>query len=140
MKIIGLTGPSGAGKGIASSVFEYHNIPSIDADAVYREVITPPSPCLDELAHEFGHDIIKNDNTLDRKALASIVFSDTSKEKQKILNKITHKYVLARCLELIDEHKKLGSRILVFDVPLLFESGFDSFCDTTISVIACRSL
>ena len=140
MKIIGLTGPSGSGKGMVSAVFEYHNIPTVDTDAVYHEVILPPSACLDELEREFGEEIIRNDKTLDRKKLASIVFSDSTKKKQKVLNSITHKYVISRCKELILDHKKKGTKILVFDVPLLFESGFDTMCDFTISVIADREI
>lgn len=138
MKIIGLTGPSGAGKGMAASVFEYHNIPGVDTDAVYREVIAPPSKCLDELVREFGKKIIRADGTLNRKKLAEIVFSDKTKIKQKRLNEITHKYIRTRSKELISEFEKNGERFLVFEVPLLFESGFDADCDVTVSVIADR--
>ena len=139
MKVIGLTGPSGAGKGMAASFFEYHNIRSIDADAVYHDVITPPSACLDELTLEFGEEIINDDGSLDRKKLASIVFFDTSKKKQERLNAITHKYVLEQSLALMKEHECKGEKAIIFDVPLLFESGFDSVCDVTISVIADKS-
>ncbi len=134
MKVIGLTGPSGAGKGMAALFFEYHNIYSVNADEVYREVVTPPSRCLFELEEKFGSRIIKEDGTLDRKELASIVFSD--KSAHKTLNEITHKYVLSRCKELLDKYKDGEARAVVFDVPLLFESGFDRECDTVISVLA----
>lgn len=138
MKIIGLTGPSGAGKGMAASVFEYHNIPGVDTDEVYREVVAPPSKCLDELVCEFGKKIIRADGSLNRKKLAAAVFSDKSKKKLAKLNEITHKYIRARSKELISEFEKNGERFLVFEVPLLFESGFDADCDVTVSIIADR--
>lgn len=140
MKIIGLTGPSGAGKGIAASVFKSRNVPDVDTDVVYRKIIAPPSRCLDDLVCEFGSTILREDGTLDRRKLANIVFSDKTRSNQKRLNEITHKYVIIRCKELISEYEKSGERFLVFEVPLLFESGFDSLCDVTVSVIAKREL
>ena len=54
MLIIGLTGPSGAGKGAVASLFAKYGIPSIDTDAVYHRLLVPPSPCLDELTERFA--------------------------------------------------------------------------------------
>ena len=110
MKVLGLTGPTGAGKGTVAAVFaELYGIPSIDTDAVYHELLIPPSPCLDELVTAFGAEILRRDGTLDRPALSRIVFSDLSGEKQKLLNGITHKYVLDETIPATAQYCKMLS-------------------------------
>lgn len=140
MLIIGLTGPSGAGKGTVSRLFEPYNIHSIDTDAVYHQLLIPPSPCLDELREEFGDGIISPDGGLDRRALADTVFSKGNGEKLERLNKITHRYVLDVTRNICREYEKKGCPAAIVDAPLLFESGFDSECDFTVSVLADREL
>ena len=58
MLIIGLTGPSGAGKGVVGAVLASHGIPSIDTDRVYHKLLVPPSACLDALVDRFGKDVM----------------------------------------------------------------------------------
>ena len=91
MLIIGITGPSGSGKGAASSYLYSKGAKVIDADAVYHSLITPPSPCIDELVSVFGKGILLDDGGIDRKSLSKLVFGDENKEKLSLLNKITHK-------------------------------------------------
>ena len=137
MKIIGLTGPTGAGKGAVSALFaKRYQIPSIDTDRVYHDLLVPPSACLDELVHAFGATILAADGTLCRPALSRIVFSDMTRVKQEQLNKITHKYVLNRTREILSEHANAGCRASLVDAPLLYESGFDTECDAVIAVLA----
>lgn len=136
MKIIGLTGPSGSGKGTAAGLLEKHGIPTIDTDAVYRKILIPPSMCLDELRAAYGPSIIRPDGTLDRKALAAVVFAD--REKLALLNSITHKYILARTNKRISYRRRRGSAAVTVDAPALFESGFDEKCDFIIAVTANR--
>ena len=138
MMSIGLTGPSGAGKGEIGAVLVSLGIPHIDTDRVYHDVITPPSPCLDELVSEFGSDILTPDGHLDRRALASVVFADGNKEKHERLNAITHKYVLDRVREYCAEFQNQGKTAVCVDAPLLFESEFDKECDKVITVLANR--
>ena len=141
MKVLGLTGPTGAGKGTVAAVFaELYGIPSIDTDAVYHELLIPPSPCLDELVTAFGAEILRRDGTLDRPALSRIVFSDLSGEKQKLLNGITHKYVLDETANRLEAFRKEGKIAAFVDAPLLYESGFDAACDAVIAVLAPRDI
>ena len=137
MIIIGLTGPSGSGKGWVSSILEKHKIPAIDTDAVYHDLLIPPSQCLDELCDIFGEGILQN-GQLNRAALASIVFSD--KSKLEVLNKITHKYILGKTDMLLSEFEKMGYRAAIVDAPALYEAAYEKKCNFVIAVTAPTQL
>lgn len=133
MKIIGLCGSSGSGKGYVSMLFTKYGVMSIDTDRVYRETTTKKgSECLMELTTEFGSSILTEDGELYRPKLAEIVFSD--KEKLDKLNKITHKHIKKDTLALLAQYKSEGARAVIIDAPVLFESGFDKMCDFTVCV------
>ncbi len=139
MRIIGLTGPSGSGKGALGEIFETVGIPCIDTDKVYHELLIPPSACVNELVNKFG-DIVLRDGLIDRKKLAEIVFSDKSGKLQKKLNAITHKYVIKQTWEILAEYEKQGKTATVIDAPLLIEAGIDKKCDFNICVLADKEL
>lgn len=136
MLIIGLTGPTGAGKGTVASRFAVYGVPSIDTDAVYHQLLIPPSACLDAVAERFGASVLKPDGSLDRSALASRVFAPGHEEERSDLNHITHAYILdcvrATCRELDTR----GVPAVLVDAPLLYESGFDAECDRVLAVLA----
>lgn len=133
IKIIGLCGRSGSGKGYVSKIFASFGIPSVDTDKLYGEIVSmKDSPCLKELSREFGGDIITAEGTLNKKALSAIVFSD-DKRLQK-LNSITHKYILAETEKRIEELKNSGAKAVIIDAPVLFESGFHRLCDLCVCV------
>ena len=134
MKIIGMTGGSGAGKSEVCGLFAGYGVESIDTDRVARAVTRGGSACLKELTRYFSEVILDNRGELDRKKLADAVFAD--KSKLEILNKITHKYILESCMNSIKDMESAGKNIVIIDAPLLFESGFNEKCDIIISVIA----
>lgn len=136
MRVIGLTGPSGAGKGVCSEYLISCGIPCIDADAVYHGLIDTPSPCTKELAEVFGVDILNARGGVDRQALAALVFSDESHTLTEQLNQTTHKYVRMEILRLLGEFQEGGISAVAVDAPLLFEASFDEMCDFCIAVIA----
>ena len=137
MKVIGLCGGSGSGKGVVSSLFASRGIPNIDTDAVYRQLISGDGPCTKALSDEFGKEIISPDGSVNRRVLANIVFSsENSDYKLKKLNSIAHKFILDQTRKKLDEFKTLGFKAAIVDAPVLFESGFDKDCDFIISVIA----
>ena len=140
MFVIGITGPSGAGKGVISGILSSLGMRVIDADKVYSEVITPPSECLMELAREFGNEILNSDGALDRKALSKLVFGEENRERLLLLNKITHKYVVRRIRETADWYRVQGEKACVIDAPLLIEAGLCDDCDLTIAVLADKAL
>jgi len=137
---IGLTGPSGAGKGTVASLLARYGIPSIDTDAVYHELLVPPSACLDELVAHFGDTVLAPDGTLDRRALAAIVFAEGHKDDLAMLNRITHRHILNRVNKICREHELAGATAVLIDAPVLFESGFDRECDKTLAVLADREI
>ena len=138
MLVIGLTGPTGAGKGAVASIFADYGIPVINADRVYHELITPPSSCLQELVEEFGKQILLADGRLDRRALGGIVFSDPAAREK--LNSITHRYVMEEVQGQMERFRREGVRVAVFDAPQLFEAGAHRACGAVISVLADRGL
>lgn len=138
MLIIGLTGPSGAGKGAVSALLSEYGIPVIDADAVYHELLVPPSPCLDALCEKFGDEILLSDGTLNRRRLGEIVFSDP--EALQALNAIAHGFVMTRIRRQLNELREGGVRAAVIDAPQLFEANADKDCNLIISVLADKRL
>lgn len=135
MLILGLTGQSGAGKGVFSdAVKEKDGVHVIDTDVTAREVVKCGEKCLNELACFFGGEILQKDGSLDRKRLAELAFSD--EEKHGMLNKITHCHIMKKIEEWLDECRKNGAICAVVDAPLLFESGADKLCNVTVGIIA----
>lgn len=133
MIVVGLCGGSGSGKGLACTYFSELGIETLDTDVIYHSLISSSTPCLEEIVRVFGNTVLK-DGAIDRRALAEIVFD--SEEKRLTLNKIAHKHILEAVRLRISECEALGNIGVVIDAPLLFESGFDKECDTTICVLA----
>lgn len=136
MLIIGLTGPSGAGKGLLASLLAEHGIPSIDTDKVYHALLAPPSPCLEELKDCFGSGILGPDGTLDRKALAALVFGEGGEPRLSRLNAITHRHILSEVRLRLEQYRTQGVPAVLVDAPQLFESGFNAECHRILSVLA----
>ncbi|WP_006246192.1 dephospho-CoA kinase [Mycolicibacterium tusciae] len=116
---IGLSGGIGAGKSTVSSTFSELGGIVVDGDVIAREVVEPGTEGLGKLVDAFGNDILHDDGSLNRPALASIAFSDD--EKRKTLNEIVHPLVAHRRSELIAA--AADDAVIVEDIPLLVESG-----------------
>ena len=139
MKILGLTGPSGAGKGAVCTIFQSFGIPSIDTDAVYHRLLEEGGSIRDELCASFGQGILGKNGKIDRKKLAATVFGkENTPSLLHTLNTITHKYVMARTNDLMQTLKQNGAIAVLIDAPLLFEAGIDHECDAVIGVLADR--
>ena len=141
MKVIGLTGPSGAGKGAVCGVLAKHGIPAIDTDAVYHRLLAENDALTEELCASFGKDILNESCRVDRKKLGAAVFGrpDTP-ARLHTLNTITHKYVMARTHELMRELAQTGARAIVIDAPQLFEARIEGECDLIVGVLADRAV
>lgn len=126
--IIGLTGPTGAGKSSLHDIAENLGFLVVDCDKSARRATEKGSECLNKLCEAFGFDILNDDKTLNRKALASKAFN--SIENTEKLNKTIFPYIKNIVLnEAIDD-------FVIFDAPTLFESGLNTECFKTITVLA----
>ena len=122
MYLIALTGGIAAGKSVIGARLAELGAVHIDADELAREVVEPGEPALARITEEFGPTVISVDGALDRSALAAIVFSDPA--KRALLNAITHPAVRARAKKLMAEAEAQNpSAVVVYDVPLLIETG-----------------
>lgn len=119
MILVGLTGGIGAGKSTVSAMLAERGAVIVDADRIARDLQSPGSPVLDSMAERFGRSIIREDGSLDRAAVAAIVFNDESALKD--LNGIVHPAMQSEIQRQIDEHRSTD-RVVVLDFPLLGEN------------------
>ncbi|OQO71540.1 dephospho-CoA kinase [Enterococcus villorum] len=124
--VLGLTGGIATGKSTAAAVFLKHGIPVIDGDIIAREVVEPNTQGLRSLVQEFGEVILKKDGTLDRGALAKIIFH--SDRRRKKLDKLLDPFIRHAIKEQIRE-KKANYPLVVVDIPLLFEGHYEEEVD-----------
>ncbi len=138
MKIIGLTGLTGAGKSTVAQKLMAYGCYHIDADKVAREVINNNVNVKNKLKEHFGTDVINADGTTNRPLLASRAFAD--KESTNALNEITHPAVIEEIKSIIKDMEEVGYRGIIIDAIALFESGLDSLCDFNVTVIAPKEI
>ena len=134
IRVIGLTGPTGAGKSSVAECFRAQGVPIVDADRVARQVTEPHTDCLRALCAEFGDDILNDDGTLNRRELAARAFS--SPEAAERLNRITHPAIMAAIEQQLEDLADAGHPLAVLDAPLLYEAGADALCDRILAVTA----
>lgn len=131
--VIGITGPSGAGKGTVSKMLEAHGFYHIDTDIIARQVVPETLPRLTE---RFGNDIIAPDGSLNRAMLAKKAFS--SSDATADLNRIMHAAIIDRTKTIIEVGKKNGRDKFIIDGAALFEANATVLCDHTIAVLCDR--
>lgn len=131
--VIGVTGPTGAGKSTVCDILRnWTGVSVIDCDQVARQVTEKGTLCLLDIAVEFSPSVISADGTLNRKKLGQLVFSDP--EKLTRLNAIIFPYILERLREEIADAEKRGAKAIFLDAPTLFESGADALCEKILAV------
>lgn len=134
MIILGLTGPSGAGKTAFSRILTKKGFPCINADELYHSMLKPPSAVLDAIRASFGDSFFNELGELDRKALGKCVFS--SKESLEKLNATVLPLVAQKMQAIAQGYEANGATLLIIDAPTLFEAGYDKSCDVTVSILA----
>ena len=127
---VGLTGGIGSGKSTVSALLASHGAVVIDYDVLAREAVEPGSPGLQAIGERFGREVIAPDGTLDRPALAAIVFADPAALTD--LNGITHPAIWQ--LAAAREAMAGPDAIVVHDNPLLVEMGAAQHCDVVVVV------
>lgn len=131
VKVIGLTGMSGAGKSTACGVFKSEGFDIIDCDKICRDIVEKGKPCLNEIAASFGSRILTKEGEYNRREVGRIIFGDSN--KRFLINRIMYPYVSYIVIKRILQTKK---RFAVIDAPTLFESGIDDICDVIVSITA----
>jgi len=129
MRVIGLTGGIGCGKSLAAQYFAELGALVIDADQLARAAIERGSDGFDEVVALFGDSILKDGN-IDRRALGELIFKDPTAKKQ--LENIIHPFVRREFEEAVASLK--GDQILVYEIPLLVETGAHERFDVVITV------
>jgi len=136
MLLIGLTGNIASGKSTVARLLSERGATIIDADVLARRVVEPGMPAFDEIVRRWGQEVVAPDGSLDRDALRRLVFSHH--EQLEELNTIVHPEVAAYRDRLVDEARQRGDRLVVQDIPLLFERGLVDQFDRIILVDAPR--
>jgi dephospho-CoA kinase len=134
MRLVGLTGGIGSGKSTVSAMLAERGAVIVDADRIARELQEPGSPVLGQMAERFGEHIIAPDGSLDRAAVAAIVFGsdDASRQALADLNGIVHP-ALQREIRVRIDAERDTDRIVILDFPLLAENPRDDL-DATIVI------
>jgi dephospho-CoA kinase len=127
--LVGLTGGIGSGKSTVSARLAELGARVIDADAIVREVQEPGTEVFDAIVDHFGDRVVAAGGTLDRQAIADVVFNDP--EELKALNAVVHPAVGAEIARRLKEAAETDD-VVVLDVPLLVESGRDDMAATVV--------
>ena len=134
MKKIGITGSIGSGKTYVSKVFESLGIPVFNADNEAKKIMSCSFDLINSIKNEFGDDIYDK-HSLNKRKLASIVFSDSKKLKK--LNSLVHPFVKQ---EFLNWCKKQKSPYVIKEAAILFESNSDKELDSVICITAPKNL
>ncbi len=134
MRIYGLTGNIGSGKSTVAQRLRELGAFTVDADEVAREIVRPGEPALAEIVNCFGREILRADGTLNRGALAKIVFA--SERDRERLNRITHPRILERIKEKISGQS--GEQMVFVEASLIDreEGGLNDLIDGLV-VVTC---
>lgn len=131
MLTIALTGGIACGKSTVSGMLAELGAVIIDADQISRSLTAPDGLALPAIRQTFGDGVFHADGTLDRPALSAVVFAD--KQAIEKLNAITHPLVKKQMEQQLEDCRKNGAKVVVLDVPLLFEANMQHMGD----VVAC---
>lgn len=131
--MVGLTGGFGVGKSSVAQLFKNLGAEVIDADEIAHAAMKKGSPVFDPIIELFEEALHPGGKKMDREKVAEIVFADPQKRKE--LEAIIHPYVYEKIKEEIEASER---RVILVEVPLLFEAGFETLCNK-IAVVACNS-
>lgn len=131
---VALTGNIASGKSSVARVWARLGAPVIDADVLARRAVEPGSPALDRIARAFGPEVLEPGGGLNREAMREIVFRDEAARRR--LEAIVHPEVARLRAEEERRLEREGARVVVNDIPLLFEAGLEDEFDVVVLVDA----
>ena len=128
MRIIGITGSIACGKSTVSRHLIRKGFPVIDGDLLARQLTVSGGEAMGDIRSAFGIDYILPDGSMNRQAMGQLVFSDPRAREK--LDRVLAPYLRAAVTESIEQLRMQGVRLCFLDMPLLFEKGYDRYCDT----------
>jgi dephospho-CoA kinase len=135
--LVALTGGIGSGKSTVARMLSGRGAVVIDADDLARRALEPGAPGLVRVRDRFGPDVVAQDGSLDRRALADAVFADA--DARRALESIVHPAVVRLFAEELERHRGTDA-IVVYQIPLLVESGTAPAFDVVVAVSADESV
>jgi dephospho-CoA kinase len=133
MLLVGLTGGLGAGKSTVGRMLGDRGAILVDADELAHHALDPGTPAYAQVCDLFGDEVITSSGELDRAAIAASVFDQP--ERRRALESIVHPEVFRMLAEIV-EARRDSDDIIVFDAPLIVETGFHDACDAVVVVTA----
>lgn len=130
--LVGLTGGIASGKSVVSNYLKQKGIPIIDADVVAREVVEPGTRGLQKIVDHFGTDYLTSEQTLDRKKLGQLIFSNEAAREQLAI--FLDQAILDRMQELTAAYRTRQEPLIVWDMALLIEKNYQSLVDEVLLV------
>lgn len=121
MLIVALTGGIASGKSTVAEMFKSLGAPLIDSDLLAHQALMPQGEAYQEVLAEFGTDILNEDHTINRGRLGAVVFESSSRLQK--LNSIVHPVVLRNIETLVSNYRAQGHKVVLIDIPLLYEAG-----------------
>ncbi|MCC6846642.1 MAG: dephospho-CoA kinase [Bacteroidetes bacterium] len=139
--LVGITGGIGSGKSAVASILREHGLTVLDADIIASEITEQDGAVRTEFRRLFGDGIFRSDNTLDRAAVARLVFGETPEHSSRLraMNRITHPRVLDRLRAEIEAVAASGAKVITVDIALLFETGLADAFDYVVLVTATEA-
>jgi len=134
--LVGLTGNIGSGKSTVAQLFSERGATIIDADVLSRRAVEVGTPAFRAIVERWGTSVLAADGAIDRGALRRVVFSDS--QQLEHLNKIVHPAVERMRVALVEQARQRGDRVVVCDIPLLFEKKMTGKFDRIVLVDAPR--
>lgn len=130
--VLGVTGGIASGKSTVSQYLKKLGFPVIDADVIARRMMEPDGPTYSKVVDFFGGEIVNEDRSINRKRLGEIVFTDS--EKLGHLNTLVQEDIFKEIMKKRNEMSKGEHPLIVMDIPLLYETGYDKYVDEVMVV------
>jgi dephospho-CoA kinase len=137
-RVIGLTGGIASGKSTVGRMLSEQDFPVIDTDRLAKEVVEPGKPALEELVMAFGREILGDNGTLDRRRMLDVILTDA--DARQLVEKIIHPHVFKRMDKILQHLAASGNNVVIVEVPLLFEAGWQDLFDYVVTVLAPEPL
>jgi len=135
--VLGITGSIATGKSTVVNIFKEYGFPVVDADIIAREVVKPNTAGLKKVVETFGSSVLCSDGSLNRKQLGQIIFNDA--KKRQTLNALLAPFLQEAIIEQIKRASDTSS-LVIADIPLLYEAGYDKYMDQVAVVYILENL